>query len=150
MQCFSPFFLLISGLSLSLHDSAQGSSFINGSPAARQPAPAISLLLVAVPTRHSSQLPAERRDSVPVPTVANPAQTAALTSQSANAAEVASKLQLRELLETIQAQQQQLDVLQAETEAAIRPANRAEAATVAFEQRLRQLEAASRYPGFWR
>ena len=59
-------------------------------------------------------------------------------------------LPLAAAAQTIEAQQARLDALQTETEAAICRANRAEAATVAFEQRLRQLEAAGRRPGFWR
>lgn len=153
MTPFSPFFLLIGGLSLSLQASAQGSSFINGSLAARPPAPSTSLFTVAGPARHSSQLPAEGRDSAPaLAEAAAPANSSATSSSatSPGAAGTGKSQLLLVLLETLQAQQAQIAALRAQADAATRRASEAEAATVAFEQRLRQLEAAGGRPSFWR
>ena len=151
MKPFSPFFLLISGLLLSGHAHAQGSSFINGSLAARQSAPSTSLFTVAGPGRHSSQLPAESREPAPEPVGATAPLTAVPTSLSAAGAAGAGKSQLLlVLLETLQTQQVQIEALRAQADGATRRASAAEAATVAFEQRLRQLEAAGSRPSFWR
>ena len=153
MKPFSPFFLLVGGLSLSLQASAQGSSFVNASLAARPPAPATSLFTVAGPGRHSSQLPTPTASREPAPGLAEATvpPTAVPTNQSAAGAAGAGKSQLLlVLLETLQAQQVQIEALRAQADAATRRASEAEAATVAFEQRLRQLEAAGSRPSFWR
>ena len=153
MMPFSPFFLLIGGLSLSLHASAQSSSFIDGGLAARQPAPSAGAFAAAGPARHSSQLPTASRDPAPprAATAAPEAPAPAGRSDAAAAPANTSKSQLLlVLLETLQAQQAQIAALRAQADAATRRASAAEAATVAFEQRLRQVEAAGSRPSFWR
>lgn len=147
MTPLSPFFLLMGGLVLSLQAQAQAGPSVVGSPVGMAVA-----ALVAAPAPHSSQLPHE--ESLPAPALADATEAAvtppALPSPVGIAAVAASKSQLLlVLLETIQTQQARLDALQTEAEAAIRRANRAEAVTMAFEQRLRQLESAANRPGFW-
>ena len=147
MLPFSPFFLLMGGLLLSLPAQAQAGPSVVGSPAGM----AVAALAVSAPAPHSSQLPHE--ESRPVPALAGASEAAATPpappSPVGIAAVAASKSQLLlVLLETIQTQQARLDALQTEAEATIRRANRAEAVTTAFEQRLRQLESATNRPGF--
>ncbi|GAA4025399.1 hypothetical protein GCM10022409_06720 [Hymenobacter glaciei] len=147
---FSSFFLLMGGLALGLQARAQAGPSVVGT-SARLP---IAAVTAAAAASHSSQLPQEEpwllpalativKEEVEAPVAAGPSGT--------TAAVAASKSQLLlVLLETIQGQQARLDALQTQADAAIRRANRAEAATVAFEQRLRQLESAGSRPGFWR
>lgn len=146
MKCFSPFFLLMGGLALSLQAQAQAG------PTVASHAVAVSMLAAGTAAPHSSQLPQEELVPVSVLTALAKSETAAASQANSPAAAVgATEPQLLlGLLETIQTQQTRLDALQVETEAAVRRANRAEAATVAFEQRLRQLEAAGSRPSFWR
>ena len=137
MKRFSPFFLLITGLVLSQAATAQTSPLEVTTDAPAKPLLATAPVVLAGRIEHSGQLPPHTADAPPAASVAG--------------AVAASKSQLLlVLLETIQAQQARLDAQQAETEAALLRANRAEAATVAFEQRLRQLEAAGSRPVFWR
>ena len=156
MTRFSPFFLLTGGLALGLGlraNAQAGLPVVGGAPVPT---------LVATRALHSSQLPTEagsraaavaepgRLGRYPDGQPAGGQEAAASLSASGTGPPAASQAQVLLLLETIEAQQARLEVLQSETEAAIRRANRAEAATVAFEQRLRQLEAAGSRPGFWR
>lgn len=141
MTPYSPFFLLMGGLVLSLQAPAQTNSSVVGTSAA--------IVASVAPAPHSSQLPKEEYMTAPG-LAASIKTNAPMPAAGSPAAVAASKSQLLVLLEPIQAQQARLDALQAETETAMRRANRAEAATVAFEQRLRQLEAASSRPSFWR
>ncbi|MDQ2769924.1 MAG: hypothetical protein M3Y54_05420 [Bacteroidota bacterium] len=155
MKYFSPFFLLIGGLSLNLHASAQGSSSIAGSLAVGRPASSTGLLTVVGTARHSSQLPAASRESAPEPAEATAPPTAVPTTLSAlGTAETTGAAHKSQLLlvvlEALQAQQVQIAALRAQADAATRRASEAEAAILAFEQRLRQLEAAGSRPSFWR
>ena len=173
MRRFSSFFLLMGGLGLGLPVAAQTSSLIDGSfaawPTLQSPAPLP--LAVAEGGHHSSQLPsdnpmpawpARRRSASDQASVGSPAAdwgdgpaappaSAALPGGPAASSTLAGKTQLLLLqLETLQAQQVQLATLRAQADVATRRASEAEAATVAFEQRLRQLESNSARPNFWR
>ncbi len=156
MKLFSPFLLLIGGLALSLQANAQGRSFIDGSLAAHRPTPATGLLTAIEPARHSSQLPTASPESAPAlaeataPSTAEPTSLRNASAGAASAAGASKSQLLLVLFETLQAQQVQIEALRAQAAAATRRASEAEAATVAFEQRLRQIEAAGSRPSFWR